>query len=69
MSGNKRTITRKIDTEVSFTNKEVKALLLKAAGAPAGIGHHDVMLSVDGDSFFEDLEISWTVTETQESDE
>jgi len=52
----KRTITKNIETRVSFTNEEVRDILQKAAGAPAdarGTIYHD------DNSFYGDLEIVW----------
>ncbi len=62
-----RTIIRKTETSVTFSNDEVKAILLKAAGAPADIAYHH--LRVDDASFYADVEIVWGTTETTESDQ
>lgn len=61
----KRTFTKNIKTSVLFPNDKVKDLLLKAAGAPADAAN--VQLNdQDGDSFWMDLQVAWSTTETGE---
>lgn len=60
--------TKSIKTSVLFPNDKVKDLLLKAAGAPADAAN--VQLNdQDGDSFWMDLQVTWSTTETTEETE
>lgn len=57
-------ITKNIETRVEFTNEQVKAILLKVAGAPEDA--QSSIVQIDGDSFYGDLEIVWWTKEVSE---
>lgn len=57
-------VTKNIETRVEFTNEQVKAMLLKAAGAP--VEAQSSIVRADGDSFYGDLEIVWWTQEVSE---
>lgn len=57
-------VTKNIETRVEFTNEQVKAMLLEAAGAPADA--QSSIIQFDDDSFYGDLEIVWWTQEVSE---
>jgi hypothetical protein len=57
-----RTITRTTKTEVSFSNDEVKALLLKAAGVPDNATDAELRDEY-GDNIYLSFAIVWTTQE------
>lgn len=69
MTDSKRITTiRRIDTRVTFTNDELRAILAAAAGVPPHNPTTD-LVNTDSYSYYDDLTVTWTVIETQESDE
>lgn len=59
-----RTVTKNIETRVSFSNEDLIALLQQAAGAPEG---SKGTIYHDSDSFYGDLEIVWWEKKVEEA--
>lgn len=66
MTEGKTTIEKRTTTSVQFDHEEVKAILLRAAGAPAEAERACDLRDEDGDAFYCGLEIVWHTVETVE---
>ena len=61
----KRTVTKKIETRVKFSNDEIVQILIKSVNGPDNAG---ATTYSDGDAYYGDLELVWWETKTEELD-